>query len=156
MNRIQNFNTCIIIFLNKLNRGPSVLVGYVDNSQANADSFFEGGWFRTGDLGFVTSSPVFEEHEGGKRYDASLWKYPSSKTAGPWLTLTGRKKELINRGGEKVSPAEVEAVATEEKDIKMSVCFPMPDAVYGEQVALAVVPQVDNGKKTISKVKIQI
>ena len=129
-----------------LSRGPSVLVGYVDNPEANADSFFGHGWFRTGDIGFLQSSPVFDT-DSGKRYDASLWKYSPSKTAGPWLTLTGRKKELINRGGEKVSPAEVEAVAEKENGVKVSVCFPMPDPVYGEQVALAVVPTDDNGEE---------
>ena len=115
-------------------RGPSVMSGYIDNPEANADSYFEGGWFRTGDVGFLTR---FTET---KKVSASnSWTHSPTLAAGPWLTLTGRTKELINRGGEKVSPAEVEAVVMGVEGVKAAVCFPMPDETYGEQVAVAVV-----------------
>lgn len=123
--------------------------GYIDNPEANSDSFFDGDWFRTGDLGFITfemyqngNGQVSNGHMNGK----SGWVHPSSMSAGPWLTLTGRKKELINRGGEKVSPAEVEAVALSDGSVGTAVCFPMPDEVYGEQVALVLVPLGKKGE----------
>jgi len=62
-------------------RGPTVTRGYHNNPQANKTAFHEGRWFRTGDQGF------FDEDK--------------------FLVLTGRIKELINRGGEKIAPAEV-------------------------------------------------
>ena len=67
-------------------RGASVVDGYLDNPEANAASFRDG-WFRTGDVGTLS--------EDG------------------YLTLVGRIKELINRGGEKISPYEVEAALLE-------------------------------------------
>lgn len=111
--------------------------GYINNPEANAESFFDGSWFRTGDLGFVQMPQKVSED------DKSAWSRPVALVAGPWLTLTGRKKELINRGGEKVSPAEVEAVVAAFKDVQEAVCFPMPDTTYGEQVAIAVIPAGD-------------
>jgi len=111
------------------------MTGYIENLEANAESFFDGGWFRTGDVGFLGPPAQVSE----QTLSSSAWKHPPSLAAGPWLTMTGRRKELINRGGEKVSPAEVEAVATMVEGVKEAVCFPLPDEVYGEQVALAVV-----------------
>ena len=63
--------------------GPSVHFGYLDNPNANRDSFTAGGWFRTGDLG------QFADAEGNVR-------------------IAGRKKEIINRGGKKYFPREIE------------------------------------------------
>jgi len=110
---------------------------YVENDDANAEGFFDGGWFRTGDIGFL-GPPLEEVSE--KSAKNGTWSHPASLAAGPWLTLTGRKKELINRGGEKVSPAEVEAVIANIEVVAEAVCFPMPDDIYGEQVAVALVP----------------
>jgi acyl-CoA synthetase (AMP-forming)/AMP-acid ligase II len=94
-------------------RGASVIDGYRDNPEANAASFRDG-WFRTGDLGRLS--------EDG------------------YLTLEGRIKEMINRGGEKISPIEVEEVLLRHPAIAEAAVYGRPDDKYGEQVAAAVVP----------------
>ncbi len=93
-------------------RGGNVTRGYHNNPGANAEAF-TNGWFRTGDQGFFDSDN--------------------------YLTLTGRLKELINRGGEKISPLEVDAVLLEHPAVAEAVCFGMPDEKYGEEVHAAVV-----------------
>lgn len=93
-------------------RGPQVFEGYENNEAANAAAFVDG-WFRTGDEGF------FDE-DG-------------------YLTLTGRIKEIINRGGEKVSPAEVDAALLGHPDVKEAATFPLRHPTLGEEVAAAVV-----------------
>ncbi|MBI2188404.1 MAG: AMP-binding protein [Acidobacteria bacterium] len=95
-------------------RGANVTAGYEANPEANAASFVNG-WFRTGDQG------RFDE-------DGYLW-------------LTGRFKELINRGGEKVSPLEIEAVLMEHPGVQQVVVFAVPDEAHGEEIAAAVVPR---------------
>ncbi len=91
-------------------RGPGVTPGYLNNPQANADSFF-GEWFRTGDQGVL---------EGG------------------YLRLTGRIKEIIIRGGENISPLEVEDVLLRHPKVREAVAFGVPDPKYGETVAAAL------------------
>jgi acyl-CoA synthetase (AMP-forming)/AMP-acid ligase II len=93
-------------------RGPGVVDSYRANPEATAASFRDG-WFRTGDSG--TLAP-----DG-------------------YLTLAGRIKELINRGGEKISPPEVEDVLLSHPEVVEAVAYAMPDAKYGEAVAAAVV-----------------
>ncbi len=96
--------------------GPNVTPGYEGNPQANAGAFFEADgrrWFRTGDQG------AFDD-EG-------------------YLSLTGRLKEIINRGGEKISPLEVDGVLLDHPDIAQVVCFALPHDKLGEEVAAAVV-----------------
>jgi acyl-CoA synthetase (AMP-forming)/AMP-acid ligase II len=93
-------------------RGPNVTSGYLDNPEANADAF-TNGWFRTGDQGLL-------DGEG-------------------YLRLTGRLKELINRGGEKFSPLEVDAVLLEHPAVHHAVAFAVPHEKLGEDVAAAVV-----------------
>ncbi|MEM9975525.1 MAG: acyl--CoA ligase [Pseudomonadota bacterium] len=96
--------------------GPNVTPGYEGNAEANAKSFFEfegARWFRTGDQGAFDS-------EG-------------------YLTLTGRLKEIINRGGEKVSPLEVDGVLSAHPGIAQVVTFALPHPKLGEEVAAAVV-----------------
>src|SRR6058998_827405 len=90
----------------------NVFSGYEGNAEANAESFSRG-WFRTGDQGCLDS-------EG-------------------YLTLVGRIKELINRGGEKISPREIDDTLTAHPAVAEAVCFGIPDRIYGEQVAAAVV-----------------
>ena len=96
--------------------GPNVTPGYEGNPEANAKSFFEAEgrrWFRTGDQG---------------AFDAE-----------GYLGLTGRLKEIINRGGEKVSPLEVDAVLMDHPAVQQVVTFAMPHRALGEEVAAAVV-----------------
>jgi acyl-CoA synthetase (AMP-forming)/AMP-acid ligase II len=92
-------------------RGPGLTPGYRNNPQANAEAFFDG-WFRTGDLGVL---------EGGH------------------LRLEGRLKEMILRGGENISPAEIEDVLRAHPAVADAVCFGVEDERYGEEVAAAVV-----------------
>jgi acyl-CoA synthetase (AMP-forming)/AMP-acid ligase II len=93
-------------------KGPNVMHGYNNNPSANAEAFVNG-WFRTGDQGFL-------DKKG-------------------YLTLTGRIKELINRGGEKISPLEVDAVLLQHPAVAEAVCFAVADEKYGEVVHAAVV-----------------
>ncbi|MEM1431237.1 MAG: acyl--CoA ligase [Pseudomonadota bacterium] len=96
--------------------GPNVTPGYEGNPEANAKNFFEAEgkrWFRTGDQG------AFDE-DG-------------------YLALTGRLKEIINRGGEKVSPLEVDGVLSDHPAIAQVVTFALPHPKLGEEVAAAVV-----------------
>jgi len=93
-------------------QGPNVFSGYEGNAEANAASF-SNGWFRTGDQGYM-------DHEG-------------------YLTLVGRIKELINRGGEKISPREIDEALLTHPAVGEAVCFGIADRVYGEGVAAAVV-----------------
>ena len=93
-------------------RGPSVTSGYENNPKANAEAFVNG-WFRTGDQGVM-------DEEG-------------------YVTLTGRLKEIINRGGEKVSPREVDEVLMDHPAVLQVVTFAVPHDMLGEDVAAAVV-----------------
>ncbi len=93
-------------------RGPNVMGGYANNPEANATAFWDG-WFRTGDQGALS--------EDG------------------YLTLTGRLKELINRGGEKISPVEVDQALLGHPAVAEAVTFGAPDTKYGESVRAAVV-----------------
>lgn len=93
-------------------RGPNVTGGYQNNPAANSGAFTDG-WFRTGDEGVI-------DPEG-------------------YLTITGRLKEIINRGGEKVAPREVDEVLMDHPAIAQAVTFAMPHAKLGEEVAAAVV-----------------
>jgi acyl-CoA synthetase (AMP-forming)/AMP-acid ligase II len=93
-------------------QGPNVVSGYESNPEANATSFTDG-WFRTGDQGVLD--------ENG------------------YLTLTGRLKEMINRGGEKISPREIDEVLLAHPAVAEAVCFGTPHPTWGEEVAAAVV-----------------
>ena len=87
-------------------RGDNVTPGYENNPAAN-DSSFTNGWFRTGDQGY---------------FDAD-----------GYLKITGRLKEIINRGGEKVSPLEVDNVLMEHPEIQQVVTFAVADRMLGEE-----------------------
>jgi acyl-CoA synthetase (AMP-forming)/AMP-acid ligase II len=97
-------------------KGSNVFGGYEDNPEANSRAF-TGGWFRTGDQGFL------DENQ--------------------YVTLVSRIKELINRGGEKISPREVDEALQSHPAVAEAVCFGIADRVYGEEVAAAVVPRYE-------------
>ena len=85
--------------------------GYENNPEANASSFTDG-WFRTGDQGYL-------DEEG-------------------YLFLTGRLKETINRGGEKIGPREIDEVLLAHPKVNEAVAFGIPHKTWGEEVAAAV------------------
>jgi acyl-CoA synthetase (AMP-forming)/AMP-acid ligase II len=93
-------------------QGDNIIRGYENNPEANAASFVDG-WFRTGDQGCLD--------------------------ADGYLTLVGRLKELINRGGEKFSPREIDEVLLTHPAVAEAVAFGVPHATWGEEVAAAVV-----------------
>jgi acyl-CoA synthetase (AMP-forming)/AMP-acid ligase II len=93
-------------------RGANVTAGYENNPKANEEAF-ESGWFRTGDQGVM-------DDEG-------------------YISITGRLKEIINRGGEKVSPREVDEILMDHAAVAQVVCFGMPHPKLGEEVAAVVV-----------------
>jgi amino acid adenylation domain-containing protein len=93
-------------------RGLNVTPGYDQNPEANRAAF-DGGWFRTGDRGWI-------DEDG-------------------YLFLSGRTKEMINRGGEKISPREIDEALLEHPAVAQALAFAMPDARLGEDVAAAVV-----------------
>jgi acyl-CoA synthetase (AMP-forming)/AMP-acid ligase II len=97
-------------------RGANVIRGYENNPDANATSFTDG-WFRTGDQGYL-------DEEG-------------------YLLLTGRLKEMINRGGEKISPREIDEVLLGHPAVAEAVAFGAPHPTWGEEVAAAVVLKTD-------------
>jgi oxalate---CoA ligase len=104
-------------------RGPGVTPGYLSNPQANAESFFDG-WFRTGDRG--------------------------SLDGGGYLRLAGRIKEMILRGGENISPYEIEDVLRTHPAVADVVCFGIPDEKYGERVGAAVQPLGDIDERALT------
>ena len=93
-------------------RGENVTAGYENNPKANAEAFVNG-WFRTGDQGVID--------------------------ADGYLTLTGRLKEIINRGGEKISPREVDEALMDHPGVLQAVAFAVPHPMLGEDVGAAVV-----------------
>jgi acyl-CoA synthetase (AMP-forming)/AMP-acid ligase II len=94
-------------------RGENVTKGYLNNPAANASSFTKGGFFRTGDQGF-------QDAEG-------------------YVIITGRIKELINKGGEKISPIELDNVIAQHPAVSEAVSFAIEDEMYGQDVGLAIV-----------------
>ncbi|PHQ70964.1 MAG: AMP-dependent synthetase [Sneathiella sp.] len=97
-------------------RGDNVTKGYENNPKANAEAY-TNGWFRTGDQGIMT--------EDG------------------YISITGRLKEIINRGGEKISPREVDEVLMNHPAVEQVVTFAIPHEKLGEDVAAAVVLRED-------------
>jgi amino acid adenylation domain-containing protein len=97
-------------------RGTTVTSGYLENAAANAEAF-KNGWFYTGDLG--------RTDEDG------------------YLFLTGRTKEILNRGGEKISPREVDEALMAHPAVCQCLTFALPDSQLGEEVGVAVVRRAD-------------
>jgi acyl-CoA synthetase (AMP-forming)/AMP-acid ligase II len=93
-------------------RGENVTAGYENNPKANAEAFVHG-WFRTGDQGTLD--------------------------ADGYVSITGRLKEIINRGGEKISPREIDEVLMDHPAVQQVVTFAIPHAKLGEEVGAVVV-----------------
>jgi oxalate---CoA ligase len=94
-------------------RGENVTKGYLNNPEANRSSFTKGGFFRTGDQG--------------------------KKDKDGYVIITGRIKELINKGGEKISPIELDNVLARHPAVSEAVSFAIPDEMYGQDVGVAIV-----------------
>lgn len=94
-------------------RGENVTSGYLNNPTANASAFTASGYFRTGDQGRL-------DEDG-------------------YVVITGRIKELINKGGEKISPIELDNALVRHPAVGEAVSFAVPDEMYGQEVAVAVV-----------------
>ncbi|OJJ41174.1 hypothetical protein ASPWEDRAFT_146499 [Aspergillus wentii DTO 134E9] len=100
-------------------RGENVTKGYLNNPSANKSSFTQDGFFRTGDQG---------------KLDAN-----------GYVIITGRIKELINKGGEKISPIELDNTLLHHPKVAEAVCFAIPDpGHYGEDIGAAVVLKGNN------------
>lgn len=107
-------------------RGINVTKGYINNDKANKESFTRDGFFRTGDQGKLDS-------EG-------------------YVQITGRIKELINRGGEKISPIEVDNALAAHPAVSEAVSFALESEMYGQEVGAAIV--VKPGEKvTVEQLK---
>ena len=102
-------------------RGENVTKGYLNNSEANKSSFTKDGFFRTGDQG--------KQDKDG------------------YVIITGRIKELINKGGEKISPIELDNVVAHNPSVAEAVSFAIPDDMYGQDIGLAVVLKDDKEMK---------
>ena len=98
-------------------RGASLMLGYFDNQKATEAAFNAQGWFMTGDLGWID--------EAG------------------YLRITGRKKDVIIRGGRNIHPARIETLAQRHAAIEKAAAFPVSDTRLGERVCLAVVTRGD-------------
>jgi oxalate---CoA ligase len=94
-------------------RGETLFSGYLDDPETNAAVFLPGGWFRTGDLGYL-------DGDG-------------------YLYLIGRLNELINRGGDKIAPLEVDDAILAHPAVADAATFAVPDARLGEDIVAAVV-----------------
>ena len=96
-------------------RGASLMLGYFDNQRATEAAFNRGGWFMTGDLGWVD--------------DAG------------YVRVTGRIKDVIIRGGHNIYPAHIEALAMRHPSVERAAALPVKDERLGERVCIAVVPR---------------
>ncbi|KAK9374699.1 uncharacterized protein V1513DRAFT_444897 [Lipomyces chichibuensis] len=109
-------------------KGGNVTKGYRNNNAANESSFTKSGYFRTGDQGKI-------DEDG-------------------FVFITGRIKELINRGGEKISPVELDGVLLEHGAVAEAVAFAVPDEMYGQEVQAAVVLKAD-GRNNVTEQEIK-
>ena len=96
-------------------KGPGVFTGYYNNPEENAEAFTEDGFFRTGDMAKID--------ETGR------------------ITLTGRIKEMINRGGESISAAPIEGLIAKHQDVMAVAVIAMPDPLMGERVCAYIQPK---------------
>jgi non-ribosomal peptide synthetase component E (peptide arylation enzyme) len=95
-------------------RGVNLFAGYYDNPDANAEAFTDDGWFRTGDLSVIDT-------DGN-------------------MSLTGRSKDIINRGGVKYNPLDIERLLDQHPRVAQAAIVPVPDDVLGERACVFIVP----------------
>ena len=93
-------------------RGENITKGYLNDADANARAFTPDGFFRTGDFGYLD--------------------------ANDYLFITGRIREFINKGGEKISPVELDNIVTQHPAVAEAASFSLPDDIYGQDVGMAV------------------
>ena len=105
-------------------RGSSVFPGYLDNPEANLSSFEDSGWFRTGDIAVL-------DEDGN-------------------VTITGRIKDIINRGGVKYNPLEIEEIIVTHPKVELTAIVPIPDPLLGEK-ACCFVQLVAENKMTLEE-----
>jgi len=105
--------------------GPSVHLGYHDNPKANEEAFLPGGWFRSGDLGMI-------DGDGN-------------------LRIVGRLKEMINRGGKKFFPREIEEILYTHPKVLYAAIVGLPDARLGERNCLCLVPKPGGPPPTLGE-----
>ena len=98
-------------------RGASLMLGYFDDQKSTEEAFNRDGWFMTGDLGWV-------DEQG-------------------YLRITGRKKDVIIRGGHNIYPAKIEALAARHDAVQRAAAVPVPDQRLGERVCLVVMARPD-------------
>lgn len=113
-------------------RGAPVFRGYEDGGDANNEAFFGEGWFDTGDLGYLDA-------DGTSFHRSSVCHRITFYTSG-YLYITGRSKEVINRGGEIISPFEVEEVYLQHPSISQAIAVSIPHDTLQEVVGLVIVP----------------
>jgi len=109
-----------------LTRGPQMFIGYTDEA-VTAAAVAPGGWFRTGDLGRI-------DHAG-------------------YLTIVGRKKDIVIRGGENISTKEVEDVLVTHPLILEAACLSVPDPIYGERMCAVIRPRSSGAVVTLADVR---
>ena len=108
-------------------RGPSLFSGYLDNAAASADAFTEDGWFRTGDLAVMD--------------------------AAGFIRITGRSKDVINRGGVKFNPADVEDLLAGHPAFAQCAIVPVPDATLGERACLVAILRPGDEQPTLDDLR---
>jgi len=108
-------------------RGASLMLGYFDDQNATEVSFNSKGWFLTGDLGWI------DEHG--------------------YLRITGRRKEVIIRGGHNINPEHIEELSMQHPDIERAAVFPVPDDRLGERACVAIMRR--SGTETSFKVLLE-
>lgn len=139
-------------------RGQNVTKGYWENDKANKESFWEGRWFRCvsnphSDSVRKLANPILTlcvssiHRTGDQGILRKEFPHP--------LELTGRLKELINRGGEKISPLEVDSALLAVDGVKEAVCFGVEDEHYGEIVWAAVVLSKEGGSQDSEESRIR-
>jgi non-ribosomal peptide synthetase component E (peptide arylation enzyme) len=106
-------------------RGSSVFPGYLNNPEANKNAFTQDGWFRTGDIALI------DKHGN--------------------LTITGRTKDIISRGGVKFNPADIEDLIMEHPNVEQAAIVPMPDPVLGEK-ACCFITLINNSAVTLTEI----